>query len=360
MNIEDELKLSTYIKLSDINAKHGIFLVQHSGNKHLYVRKNLQVYDINVLYQLKNHPIEGVPHIQELIPGDNGTLILIEEYINGSDLGSLLSQGIQFDEREVTNLILKVCDILYALHRFNPPIIHRDIKPSNVMLTPDKKVYLIDYNAARLDDKHQAEDTVLLGTKGFAAPEQYGFGSSDITTDIYAIGMLMNTLLTGRVTREDIAAGRFEKIIRKCLQMDRSMRYSSVNELKKAIQKKYIPAKWMRFLPPGFRQGKITHMIAAIFIYLTIYSGMTGVYSNDLNKGINPWGDIIFVSAGFILSVLFAANYLDIQERIPILQTKKGSIRRLIIIGICLLIWFAFLLLACIFDAFILNPTYFS
>ncbi|MCR4797481.1 MAG: hypothetical protein K5853_03430, partial [Lachnospiraceae bacterium] len=220
--------------------------------------------------------------------------------------------------------------------------------------------YLIDYNAARLDDKHQAEDTVLLGTKGFAAPEQYGFGSSDITTDIYAIGMLMNTLLTGRVTREDIAAGRFEKIIRKCLQMDRSMRYSSVNELKKAIQKKYIPAKWMRFLPPGFRQGKVGHMLAAIFIYLTIYSGMTGVYSNDINKGINPWGDIIFVSAGFIFSVLFAAYYLDIQERIPILQTKKGSIRRLIIIGICLLIWFAFLLLACIFDALILNPTYFS
>ena len=71
------------------------------------------------------------------------------------------------------------------------PIIHRDIKPSNIMITEQNHVVLLDFNAAKLYTNASTNDTVLLGTKGYAAPEQYGFGSSSPQTDIYAIGVLI-------------------------------------------------------------------------------------------------------------------------------------------------------------------------
>lgn len=78
-----------------------------------------------------------------------------------------------------------------------PPIVHRDIKPSNIILTEDGRIVLIDLNAARLDDKNRSHDTQLIGTAGFAAPEQYGFAASSPRADLYAAGILMRMLLTG-------------------------------------------------------------------------------------------------------------------------------------------------------------------
>ena len=80
---------------------------------------------------------------------------------------------------------------------FTPPIVHRDIKPSNIILTEDGRIVLIDLNAARLNDKNRSHDTQLIGTAGFAAPEQYGFAASSPRADLYAAGILMRVLLTG-------------------------------------------------------------------------------------------------------------------------------------------------------------------
>lgn len=80
---------------------------------------------------------------------------------------------------------------------FTPPIVHRDIKPSNIILTEDGRIVLIDLNAARLDDKNRSHDTQLIGTAGFAAPEQYGFAASSPRADLYAAGILTRVLLTG-------------------------------------------------------------------------------------------------------------------------------------------------------------------
>lgn len=79
---------------------------------------------------------------------------------------------------------------------FTPPIVHRDIKPSNIILTEDGRIVLIDLNAARLDDKKRSHDTQLIGTAGFAAPEQYGFATSSPRADLYAAGILTRVLLT--------------------------------------------------------------------------------------------------------------------------------------------------------------------
>lgn len=100
-------------------------------------------------------------------------------------------------EENAAFVIRSLCDILHKLHGNLPPIIHRDIKPSNIIFSSDGVVKLIDFNAARELRAEQNEDTRLMGTRRFAAPEQYGFGQSDPRTDIYALGITFYYMLTG-------------------------------------------------------------------------------------------------------------------------------------------------------------------
>ena len=88
-----------------------------------------------------------------------------------------------------------LCNILEALHSMTPPIIHRDIKPSNIIITSYNYAMLLDFNAAKQFSGQNESDTVLIGTPGYAAPEQYGFGSSSPKTDIYSLGIVLREML---------------------------------------------------------------------------------------------------------------------------------------------------------------------
>lgn len=122
---------------------------------------------------------------------------MIEEYISGDTLKEVLEICGVLSEQDVLSYLNQLCSILIQLQSFTPPIVHRDIKPSNIILTEDGRIVLIDLNAARLDDKNRSHDTQLIGTAGFAAPEQYGFAASSPRADLYAAGILMRVLLTG-------------------------------------------------------------------------------------------------------------------------------------------------------------------
>ena len=124
---------------------------------------------------------------------------------------------------------------------FTPPIVHRDIKPSNIILTEDGRIVLIDLNAARLDDKNRSHDTQLIGTAGFAAPEQYGFAASSPRADLYAAGILMRVLLTGTDANDDMLSRHLSRkmraIIERCTQLDPRKRYPSAQALQRDIRK---------------------------------------------------------------------------------------------------------------------------
>lgn len=145
-------------------------------------------------------------------------------------------------------------------------------------------VYLIDFNTARVFDAERNRDTELIGTRGFAAPEQYGFSQSDARTDIYGLGVLLNYMLCGKLIRDGIYADHQEvsQIIRKATQIDPEKRYQTAEEMLDAMQQSMIldeatdkvslndksrPA-WTRFLPPGFREGKILNMVVAAIYYI--------------------------------------------------------------------------------------------
>ena len=228
---DTKLPVSYYKRIGVLNEEHGVYIVQHRENGKVFIEKVLRVYDPGVYEQLFRHPVRGIPRIYAMYE-ESGTLTVIEEYISGETLEEILSICGRLPEEDVIDCTVKLCDILSSLHSQDPMIIHRDIKPSNVILTEDGRVVLLALNAARKAAGPKERDTRLLGTKGYAAPEQYGFGSSAPQTDIYAAGVLMRSLLL-----DETPSGKLRDVIAKCLEMNPKDRYSSALQLKNALLK---------------------------------------------------------------------------------------------------------------------------
>ena len=130
---------------------------------------------------------------------------------------------------------MDICDALEFLHSLN--IIHRDIKPQNIIIDENDKAVLIDLQAARNIADKQKKDTVNLGTVGYAAPEQYGVHQSIPPTDIYALGVLLNEMLTGAHPSINTPTGKLGRIIKKCTETQIYKRYQTVSSLAKDLKK---------------------------------------------------------------------------------------------------------------------------
>ncbi len=134
---------------------------------------------------LKENQFKICPHIVHCVETSTETVV-IEEFIQGDSLLERLSQKNYFTESEAQNTLIQLCDGLEPMHKCG--IIHRDIKPSNIIMQDDGSVRLIDFDAARVIKENATEDTKLLGTKGYASPEQFGYGQTDQRSDIYSLG----------------------------------------------------------------------------------------------------------------------------------------------------------------------------
>ena len=139
-------------------------------------------------------------------------------------------------EAQVREIGLGLCAVLRRLHSQDPPVIHRDIKPQNVVLTDTGEVFLIDFGISRRYDSAAGEDTVFAGTRGFAAPEQYGFAQTDCRSDIFSLGVLLCWLMTGQTQLGEASAGGLERCIRRCTAFDPKDRYQSVDAVAAALR----------------------------------------------------------------------------------------------------------------------------
>lgn len=158
-----------------------------------WLRQRL-IREANILKEL-DHP--NLPEIIDIIVKKD-SLLIIMEYIPGHTLKELLDKYGRIDESTVIEWGRQLCEVLLYLHTRTPPVIYRDLKPSNVIIKPDGKIVLIDFGTAREYRETDEEDTICLGTRGYAAPEQYGGDQSDERTDIYCMGATLYHLLTGR------------------------------------------------------------------------------------------------------------------------------------------------------------------
>ena len=171
-----------------------------------------------------------LPQIMEAAEQDGQTAVL-EEYVQGDTLAELLMEA-RLTEREARQVTMQLCQALHVLHSMGA--VHRDVKPENVILRGSDAV-LIDFDAARIYKDESESDTQVLGTTGFAAPEQYGIFQSDERADIFSLGVLLNIMLTGKHPSREMAAGKMGRIVRKCTMTAPEQRYQSARALMEVL-----------------------------------------------------------------------------------------------------------------------------
>ena len=184
-----------------------------------------------VYEELKKYNFSICPEIYFYTQGESSSTV-IEQYIEGSTLADLLAQNYEFSPQQIQQMLSRLCHGLKELHECG--IIHRNIKPANLILqNPElpESLYLIDFDAARLLSGHKATDTALLGTRGYAPPEQYGFSQTDARSDIYALGCTFKEILGPQYH------GRLIPILNKCCAIDPQARYQNVDKLLKALNR---------------------------------------------------------------------------------------------------------------------------
>ena len=214
--------------LSDKNGCKVIRVRNKTTEQDMVVRCFSEViFAYEELYHINS---QNLPLIYDVITCDDGQVVL-EEFIDGVTVAEVMESG-SYRYSGAIKVIRSVCHALNILHERN--LVHRDIKPENVMINKDGRVVLIDFNAAR-KVSDAGKDTVIMGTVGYASPEQLGVTQSDGRTDIYAVGVLLNVMITGKHPSEKLARGKVGRIVRKCTSVNPDERYQSVERLAKAL-----------------------------------------------------------------------------------------------------------------------------
>jgi len=211
----------------------------------------------NILKRLQ-HPM--LPRIVD-ISEDSENIYIVEDFVEGITLDELLKREGKVDEALALQWFRELCGVLGYLHTQKPnPIIYRDMKPSNIMLQPDGTLKLIDFGIAREYKQDSGGDTTYIGTKGYAAPEQFGRAQTDARTDIYALGVTIYHLVTGKSPYEPpyqfvpvreldgkLSLG-IEYILNKCIQPEPEARYQNVDDLLDDLDHIYrFDKAWKRF-----------------------------------------------------------------------------------------------------------------
>lgn len=286
-NLKAEYLEQTYIDLAPLKDAEDCrtYLTRSQVDGSLAVRKEICALQYPLYQQLIDFSHPSLARVLETYTKD-GRYFVLEEYVSGSTIGSYLKRGYHFQEHEILSFISQLCSALSFLHAHN--IIHRDVTPENLLISTDNVLKLIDFGISRSKKEDQSQDTTILGTVGYAAPEQFGFGQTDERTDIYATGVLLNVLLTGSLPKDDLPFDpRYRQIVLKCTSISPADRYSSVSELKSQIMaikptriyqaeieepsakapcKDSLIRRFFRHVP-GFRTGNPGKMIVAIIGY---------------------------------------------------------------------------------------------
>ena len=217
------------VRLLKERPRGSVRLIRHNAGGNQFILRHFQGNG-EVYRRLLSCSFRYLPLVYEAAEqvGEN---IVIEEFVQGDTLDFLLKEAL-FSPQETKQTIKQLCQGLWVLHSM--AAVHRDIKPENVILRGSDAV-LIDFDAARLHKPQAEADTQILGTTGFAAPEQYGLGQSDTRTDIYSLGVLMNVMLTGQHPSKKLAEGRLGRIIQRCTQINPAKRYKNVLHLMEAL-----------------------------------------------------------------------------------------------------------------------------
>lgn len=204
-----------------INLK--VFRAVKCINRHLD-SYGIAIREANVLKNLRHPAIPIIYDIEE----NEDCVCIIEEYVEGMSLNSLISTHKRISLRRIIQLVLQICDVVGYLHDNN--IFHADIKPENILYSKGR-IYLIDYGNARMTEEMV---NLNIGTRGYAPPELYTHSSMEAAGDIYSIGVVMLMLVTHSKNADTISripSKEYRSIVSACILHSKEERIRNIKEL---------------------------------------------------------------------------------------------------------------------------------
>lgn len=358
-NLKIEYNNSIYEELTYLGCedKQNTYLAKNTLTGQIVVKKILEASSHDIYNHLASMIHPNLAKVLDIYKYD-GKCIAIEEFISGKCLEDILKERSVLSTEEACNYTYQLCCVLDFLHSHN--IIHRDISPKNIIISIDGYLKLIDFDISRRKKENKSQDTTILGTVGYAAPEQFGFHQTDIRSDIYSIGVLINFMLTGHLPVEHLYMPEpFHNIITKCIQIDAQNRFQSVKKLQEQLpyktpnnnerqqKEKYkIPANASKGLKAfrsilGFRSGYPFKMAIAIigylFVILFIILDFAGVKPNFTSISIKMFSYLLDV----IIPLILFSNIKDLGSRAPIFKELTKGQSTVLRIGIGMVLVFS-------------------
>lgn len=323
------------------NAAGMITRVLKNDEGKMIIEKEVYPEAEEVYRKLQDAPHENIVKILGISPMDEKVCHVYMEYFSSETLEELLEQKGKLSLKETKQILLNLCHGLQHCH--NQQIIHRDLKPSNILIDRNGNVKLTDFGIARTLKKGGNSDTEILGTAGYAAPEQFGFRQTNEKADVYALGVILNQMLTGKMPKEEPYQGdrRAKRAIERCLSFSPEER-CTIEELLRGM-KIYDEGVEQSVVPypkgiPGFRRGKMLWKILAGYYYLN----MTIV---TLIIIFQQWEEIkLFLCIpGYFLLTFGAAWWFGNYRRLVIKKRIHGFFRKMLLLFKCimmgLLVW---------------------
>ena len=196
--------------------------------------------EMEIMEKMADRKLSGIPKAYRIFE-ENGEVYLVREYIEGMSLAQMVLQKGGISEAEICRISRKICQTAEQFQNPDEPMIHRDIKPENIVVTPGGEVVFIDFGTMRSYKKDGSRDTFVVGTRGTAAPEQYGYIQTDQRTDVYAIGQTMLYMVSESYEMNQLSecavSRRMKKIIEKACSFEPDKRYGDAAQLRRAVEK---------------------------------------------------------------------------------------------------------------------------
>lgn len=341
-NLENFLAFQ-YEVIEVMNEEKQISLVRDNISGYVYVQRRVSHEEGRVYDHLRGLGHNNLVGIIGVYPLEK-ECIIIEEYVSGMTLADYMNEHGLFSEEVAQEYICQLCGGLEVLHSHN--LVHRNINPDNIVITTNGVLKLMNFGATRQYQTCKNQDTVLMGTAGYAAPEQFGFMASDARADIYATGVLLNKMLTGFLPMERLYKGKhaIEVIIKKCTQVDRNKRYSSVMEICKEFNRQKSGYYMQKFyeLFPGLRSEQWYWKLCGFIGYSFFIWFFLGILQLSFEEFDTLKGDLAYAGVACIellLPFVLAFNFGDYQVRILHLSAVPKPLRWLIGIGLAIVMF---------------------
>lgn len=288
----------------------------------LVVLKYISKERAAVYQRLASLEHRNLVHIFYIAEGEKDVLVVME-YVSGKALEDYLEEKGILAGKEALEISKQLAEGLCAVHQLN--LIHRDLNPNNILRSSDGVVKIIDFDIGRVYKEQQGRDTEILGTAGYAAPEQFGFSQSDVRTDLYSVGVVLNVMLTGKFPYERcFKEGKLGRIVKRCTRIDPELRFQTAEELLEELS--FVNPEGttkLRDIIPGFRTGvkwkqRFARDYYIVAAFLTV--GQIMACSKTLLGAVL---ETIAVLLYLWVSVLGACNFLDWMD--CLLYFHKGD-----------------------------------